>query len=123
MRVGNDYVSALDLKSAYDLVDRNKLLTICDNLLPKILVRTISLTLGPISVRTIGDPTTSQSVSRCGVIQGSPLSPILFNVYIDPSPMDYVEDKLGIAPTSRKLYANDCHQASLQELRKNLTSV
>lgn len=77
-------VAVLDLKRAYDMVDRKKLLSMCENILPETLVPMISLTLGSILDLTIGNPTPSQSVIRYGVVQDSTLCAILFNIYIYP---------------------------------------
>lgn len=46
----DDYFVVLDLKSAYDKVDRHKLLTLYEKNLPACLTKMIRLTLGPLRI-------------------------------------------------------------------------
>ena len=73
----------LDLKSAYQTVIRAKLLERVESKLSRDLASMIALMLSDNTLKTVGD--TSHRVGRIvrGVVQGSPLSPSLFNIYVD----------------------------------------
>lgn len=84
MKQGDDYVTVLDLRSAYDEVDRHKLLDPCEKLLAAYLMDIIRLTLGPLRFSMVGDASQYSGELRLGVTQSSPLCPDLFNIYRDP---------------------------------------
>ena len=44
----------------------------------------IQTSLGPVTLKTVGDITNTTGTSVCGVVQGSNCSPPLFNIFIDP---------------------------------------
>ena len=83
IRKGNNFVGVLDLKQAYDMVERRKLLKLLDNRLPQDLASMISALLTPLNISTVGDPTNLKATIFRRVVQGSPLIPVLFNIYID----------------------------------------
>lgn len=75
--------AVLDLKSAYDSVPRDKLIaTVKSRTNPTILAAVQSM-LQPVRIKTQGTTTQKTGIIARGVCQGSPLSPMLFNIYMD----------------------------------------
>ncbi len=74
----------LDIKGAFDHVSRNRLLRICQKLgLPRSLCRWIFYFLSDRRIRLLFDNQTSETTQiEIGIPQGSPVSPILFLIYI-----------------------------------------
>ena len=83
IRTGHRSVGVLDMKAAYDRVPREKLLETLATRLPKVLVEMISVTLAPCEASTVGDTDGHAALLTRGVPQSSPLSPALFNIYMD----------------------------------------
>lgn len=73
----------MHLKSAYQSVLRDKLLTRLRTLVSGGLENQIEHLLAAKVVSAVGDNTGNHRTMGRGVTQGSPLSPSLFNVYID----------------------------------------
>lgn len=80
------HMAVLDLKSAYDTVPRHKLMLCLKEPLPSNICHMIALTLQPMNIETKQDATKTIQSMAMEVTQGSPLSPTLFNVYIDAFP-------------------------------------
>lgn len=70
----------LDLEKAYDKVDRRLLFTIMRKWIDEETTKMVSSLLGPIRILTSGDPTDYIAYLTRGVPQGSPSSPVLFNI-------------------------------------------
>lgn len=77
------YTAILDRKSAYDSVPRQKLIQTLRERTPDWLVDIISLTLQDLTIKTLDEETKTKATIKSGVTQGSPLSPTVFNIYMD----------------------------------------
>ena len=80
---GHKYAAILDLKAAYDRVPRDKLISILQDRLPEGIVRQILPFLTTGWTKCVGANSTSWAEITRGVPQGSPMSPTLFNVFMD----------------------------------------
>lgn len=76
----------IDIKSAFDVVDHSILVDMLDRRLcaRPVLRLLVSLTMADVDSRVLVNGRVSAPFRRTrGLLQGSPLSPLLFNVYID----------------------------------------
>lgn len=89
------YAAILDLKQAYDSVPRNILMEVVTRKLKENPAHMVALTLQKIDITTNGDEIETRGTISRGVTQGSPLSPTLFNLYMDTLSVDLDQTKLG----------------------------
>jgi hypothetical protein len=102
------HVVFLDFKAAFDVVDHALLLDILRRrgCLPRMQGLIASLTFHHIRSRILSDGEASDWFSRSkGVLQGSPLSPYLFNIFVDGL-LEDLNDGATIVPRSL-FYADD----------------
>ena len=78
----DDHIAVLDMKSAYDMVNRHKPMQRCRGILPADLCEMICLKLSNVKLGTLGYPSPTTAKCWIDVIQGPPSSLILFNIYI-----------------------------------------
>lgn len=80
---GLQHAAVLDLEKAYDKVDRHTLLKASEKWLDAGTCNMVRAMLGPLRVRTKGEPTNYEATLTRGVLQGAPSSPVIFNMYIE----------------------------------------
>lgn len=103
---GCNYVCVLDLKQAYASVPRGQLMERAYSVLPRDLAAMIETLLSNTLVSTVGDELQQWMEIRRGVPEGSPMSPALFNLFIDPLAVE-VEDKALEWELALNLFADD----------------
>lgn len=84
IRSGRRYVCVLDFRQAYASIPRGDVVQRAATLLPGALTNMFETLLTPTSISTVGDGERLRMDMRRGVPEGSPLSPALFNLVIDP---------------------------------------
>jgi len=113
------HVAFLDFKAAFDVVNHALLLDILcrRGCLPRLQGLVASLTFHHIRSRIVSDGEASDWFSRGkGVLQGSPLSPYLFNIFVDglledlnngativPQSLFYADDSTLLASSSSEI--------------------
>lgn len=83
LRHGLPCAALLDLRKAYDMVPRRKLMRLIEHRLPLNLARTFSALLWPMKLRTKGQKANENLKTTAGVPQGDPTSPLLFAIFMD----------------------------------------
>ena len=105
---GRKYIAVLDLKSAYTEVPRDKLIEVISPRLTSNTTNMITLCLQPLLIQTKGDHSKKQGLQTRGVTQGSPLSPTLYNLYMDTYPQQLRQTTSGeMKSWSVDLFADD----------------
>ncbi len=79
---GQNCIAVLDLSAAYDTVPRDFLIQRMRSVLPPVVCRMAEALLRPSWISTIRDPGRWFVIDK-GVPQGSPLSPSLYNLFMD----------------------------------------
>lgn len=77
------YTAVLDLKSAYDTVPRDRLVNETQRVLKANTCSMVTAVLQPMQISTVNDVTDTTGWVTRGVPQGSPVSPCLFNLFMD----------------------------------------
>ena len=102
------HVVFLDFKAAFDVVDHSLLTDVLRRrgCLPRMLALIASLTFQGVCSRVVSDGEASDWFFRSrGVLQGSPLSPCLFNLFVDGL-LEELNDGSPLIPRSL-FYADD----------------
>ena len=90
---GLNFSAVLDLKSAYNIVPRDKLMDVVQKKLPERTAAMIALLLQPENISCKGDAEKTSALVSSGVPQGCAASPTIFNLYMDTLP-----EKIDAAP-------------------------
>lgn len=104
-RRGRNHTALLDLRSAYDLTPRSRVRDICRLRLPPDLAAMVETILSPTHVHVTGAPNQNIQVTS-GVPQGDPVSPTLFNIFIDVFLYD-LDDCIKTEDSVGSCYADD----------------
>jgi len=100
----------LDFRSAFDVVDHSKLATMLSSrgCPPYLLALVFGLTFRDVTSRVVVNGELSRPFKRtCGVLQGSPISPLLFNLFIDGLLYLLNTDSKPGEPPDALFYADD----------------
>ncbi len=97
----------LDLTAAYDSVPREPLIQRMRKLLPKNLCDMIEVFLTPSWINTAGDTTKNWFFVDRGVLQGSNLSPSLYNLFMDEFADRITQVPRETADLAAVLFADD----------------
>lgn len=104
-RNGAKCITVLDLKGAYDRTPRHKLLQIVGRRLPSDLAGMVSSILVPGTIFVSGAADERIQVTS-GVPQGDPLSPTLFNLFMDDF-LTEMDNKVGSGAEPASCFADD----------------
>lgn len=88
-----EVTAVLDLKAAYDSVPRDQLYKVAQKSQRGEVMSMIGFALQPVRTITQGDSSGKVGTIAKGVCQGSPLSPTLFNMYVDTMPK-WIQDSV-----------------------------
>lgn len=94
-------MASLDLKSAYDLVRRQKLHEITAEAPPADIRSAINFALQPIEIKTQGDQSRMTGTVARGVRRGAPLSPTPFNLCMDTLPKPLHTTQAAVTPLTK----------------------
>lgn len=106
-RMGHKYTAVLDLRGAYPSVPRSKLFAVIQQRVTPNTAAAISMFLGTDLISTCGDESGKVEQVRVGVPEGSPLSPTIFNLYIDVLTNKLAQTKQKFANLPATIYADD----------------
>jgi len=106
-KMKHHYTAVLDLKGAYPSVSRSRLMKALKKRLPKQLCSQISMFMGTDLLSAVGDNDSKVYEMRMGVPEGSPLSPSIFNIYMDTLAVKLDATKQKYANIPCTIYADD----------------
>lgn len=104
---GHKFIWILDLKGAYPSVQRAQLIEVLRKRLPRNLVNMVAVLLKADTISTVGDKSVAEGKIATGVLEGSPVSPTLFNLYIDTLGRRVVDMPRHISAWPANLFADD----------------
>lgn len=84
IRSGRKTLAVLDLARAYDRVPRAKPLVLCRHRLPAALSAQVSALVAPTVLKTQEQVSGTAAIAADGVLQGDPISRLIFDLYMNP---------------------------------------
>lgn len=107
MGTDHDCAAILDMRRAYPSVQRPLLMQVLQKKVPENITKMVAVLLIPDTISTVGDDSESTAELQAGVPERSPLSPALFNLFIDADVESLESIPRSVSGLPANLFADD----------------